>query len=59
MVADLPLEKRLQVQGLLVDLQSKLDEQGLVTTVPGELLFGWAATRCRLAPTTRSPRWRS
>jgi outer membrane protein OmpA-like peptidoglycan-associated protein/predicted nucleic acid-binding Zn-ribbon protein len=39
MVADLPLEKRLQVQGLLVDLQSKLDERGLVTTVPGELLF--------------------
>ena len=38
-VADLPLEKRLQVQGLLVDLQSKLDERGLVTTVPGELLF--------------------
>ena len=39
MVADLPLEKRLQVQGLLVDLHSKLDERGLVTTVPGELLF--------------------
>jgi outer membrane protein OmpA-like peptidoglycan-associated protein len=39
MVAELPLEKRLQVQGLLVDLQSKLDERGLVTTVPGELLF--------------------
>ena len=38
-LADLPLEKRQHVQGLLVDLQSKLDERGLVTTVPGELLF--------------------
>jgi outer membrane protein OmpA-like peptidoglycan-associated protein/predicted nucleic acid-binding Zn-ribbon protein len=39
MLADLPLEKRLHVQGLLVDLHSKLDERGLITTVPGELLF--------------------
>jgi flagellar motor protein MotB len=39
MLADLPLEKRLHVQGLLADLGSKLDEQGLMTTVPGELLF--------------------
>ena len=38
-LADLPLEKRLQVQGLLADLHSKLDERGLMTTVPGELLF--------------------
>ena len=39
MLADLPLEQRLHVQGLLADLDSKLDEQGLMTTVPGELLF--------------------
>ena len=39
MLADLPLEKRLHVQGLLADLHSKLDERGLITTVPGELLF--------------------
>jgi outer membrane protein OmpA-like peptidoglycan-associated protein/predicted nucleic acid-binding Zn-ribbon protein len=39
MLADLPLEERLHVQGLLADLRSKLDEQGLMTTVPGELLF--------------------
>jgi outer membrane protein OmpA-like peptidoglycan-associated protein len=40
-LADLPLEKRLHVQGLLTDLDSKLDERGLMTTVPGELLFAW------------------
>jgi outer membrane protein OmpA-like peptidoglycan-associated protein/predicted nucleic acid-binding Zn-ribbon protein len=39
MLADLPLEQRLQVQGLLADLDSKLGDQGLITTVPGELLF--------------------
>jgi outer membrane protein OmpA-like peptidoglycan-associated protein len=39
MLADLPLEKRLHVQGLLADLHSKLDDRGLMTTVPGELLF--------------------
>ena len=39
MLADLPLEQRLHVQGLLVDLHSKLDERGLKMTVPGELLF--------------------
>jgi outer membrane protein OmpA-like peptidoglycan-associated protein/predicted nuclease with TOPRIM domain len=39
MLADLPLEKRLHVQGLLVDLGSNLGDQGLMTTVPGELLF--------------------
>ena len=39
MLADLPLEKRLHVQGLLADLHSNLDERGLVTTVPGEVLF--------------------
>jgi outer membrane protein OmpA-like peptidoglycan-associated protein/predicted nuclease with TOPRIM domain len=40
-LADLPLEKRLHVQSLLTDLDSKLDERGLMTTVPGELLFAW------------------
>ena len=39
MLADLPLEQRLHVQGLLADLDSKLDDRGLTTTVPGELLF--------------------
>ena len=39
LLAGLPLEKRLQVQGLLADLHSNLDERGLITSVPGELLF--------------------
>jgi outer membrane protein OmpA-like peptidoglycan-associated protein/predicted nuclease with TOPRIM domain len=39
MLAGLPLEKRLHVQGLLADLDGELDERGLMTTVPGELLF--------------------
>jgi outer membrane protein OmpA-like peptidoglycan-associated protein/predicted nucleic acid-binding Zn-ribbon protein len=39
MLADLPLEQRLHVQGLLADLGSNLGDQGLMTTVPGELLF--------------------
>jgi outer membrane protein OmpA-like peptidoglycan-associated protein len=39
MLADLPLEKRLHVQGLLADLHSNLDDRGLITTVPGEVLF--------------------
>jgi outer membrane protein OmpA-like peptidoglycan-associated protein len=39
MLAALPLEERLHVQSLLADLHSKLDERGLMTTVPGELLF--------------------
>jgi outer membrane protein OmpA-like peptidoglycan-associated protein/predicted nucleic acid-binding Zn-ribbon protein len=39
MLADLPAEKRPHVQGLLADLHSQLDERGLITTVPGELLF--------------------
>jgi outer membrane protein OmpA-like peptidoglycan-associated protein len=38
-LADLPPEKRQQMQGLLADLHSNLDERGLITTVPGELLF--------------------
>jgi outer membrane protein OmpA-like peptidoglycan-associated protein len=47
-LADLPLEKRQQVQGLLADLQSKLDERGLMTTVPGELLFAAGSNEVRL-----------
>jgi outer membrane protein OmpA-like peptidoglycan-associated protein len=39
MLADLPLEQRLHVEGLLANLDSKLGDQGLMTTVPGELLF--------------------
>jgi outer membrane protein OmpA-like peptidoglycan-associated protein/predicted nuclease with TOPRIM domain len=39
MFADLPREKRLRVQRLLAGLHSKVDERGLMTTVPGELLF--------------------
>ena len=39
MLADLPPEKRQHVQNLLADLPSKLEERGLMTTVPGELLF--------------------
>jgi outer membrane protein OmpA-like peptidoglycan-associated protein len=38
-LAHLSREKRLRVQGLVADLHSKLDERGLLTTVPGELLF--------------------
>jgi outer membrane protein OmpA-like peptidoglycan-associated protein len=39
MLADLPLEQRLHVQGLLADLESRMDERGLMTIVPGGLLF--------------------
>ena len=39
LTATLPLEKRLQVQGLLVDLGAKVEPQGLTLTVPGEGLF--------------------
>jgi outer membrane protein OmpA-like peptidoglycan-associated protein len=46
-LADLPLEKRLHVQALLTDLHSKLDERGLMTTVPGELLFAWNSDEVR------------
>jgi outer membrane protein OmpA-like peptidoglycan-associated protein/predicted nuclease with TOPRIM domain len=38
-LVDLPPEKRQHVQSLLADLPSKLEERGLMTTVPGELLF--------------------
>ncbi len=38
-LADLPPEKRQHVQELLADLPSKLEERGLMATVPGELLF--------------------
>jgi flagellar motor protein MotB len=37
--ANLPLEQRLQVQGLLLDLGAKLGPQGLALTVPGQGLF--------------------
>jgi outer membrane protein OmpA-like peptidoglycan-associated protein/predicted nucleic acid-binding Zn-ribbon protein len=37
--ADLPEEMRLQVQGLLVDLNAKIDQRGLLMTVPGASLF--------------------
>jgi len=38
-MGDLPLEQRLQVQGLLVDLGAKLGPRGLALTVPGQGLF--------------------
>ena len=47
-LADLPLEKRLHLQGLLTDLHSRLDERGLMTTVPGELLFAWNSDEVRV-----------
>ncbi|HSA81444.1 MAG TPA: OmpA family protein [Geminicoccaceae bacterium] len=37
--ADLPDEMRLQVQGLLVDLDAKVEQRGLRMTVPGASLF--------------------
>ncbi len=39
LTADLPLERRLQVQGLLVDLGARIGPQGLALTVPGASLF--------------------
>jgi outer membrane protein OmpA-like peptidoglycan-associated protein len=39
LTAGLPLEKRLQVQGLLVDLGAKIGPWGLELTVPGRGLF--------------------
>jgi outer membrane protein OmpA-like peptidoglycan-associated protein len=39
LTADLPLEKRLQVQGLLVDLDAEVEPRGLRMTVPGASLF--------------------
>ena len=38
-LADLPPDRRQHVQGLLADLHSNLDERGMMTSVPGELLF--------------------
>ncbi len=49
LTAALPLEKRLQVQGLLVDLGAKVEPQGLALTVPGEGLF--ATNSDRIEPT--------
>jgi len=37
--ADLPDEMRLQVQGLLADLDAEVDQRGLLMTVPGASLF--------------------
>jgi outer membrane protein OmpA-like peptidoglycan-associated protein len=37
--ADLSLEQRLHVQGLLADLNGTMDEQGLKMVVPGGVLF--------------------
>jgi hypothetical protein len=53
------LDKRQHVQGLLAELHSGLDERGLMTTVPGEVLFAVGSDRCRQAPTTPSPRSRN
>ena len=39
LTTDLPLEMRLQVQGLLVDLDAKVDQRGVRMTVPGADLF--------------------
>jgi chemotaxis protein MotB len=38
-LADLPAERRQHVRHLLADLHSGMDERGMITTVPGELLF--------------------
>ena len=39
LTADLPLEMRLQVQGLLVDLDAEVEPSGVRMTVPGASLF--------------------
>ena len=39
LLAGLPLEQRLHVQGLLADLKGTMDEQGLKMVVPGGVLF--------------------
>jgi outer membrane protein OmpA-like peptidoglycan-associated protein len=39
LTTDLPLEMRLQVQGLLIDLGAKVDQRGVRMTVPGADLF--------------------
>jgi outer membrane protein OmpA-like peptidoglycan-associated protein len=39
LLADLSLEQRLHVQGLLADLNGTMDEQGLKMVVPGGVLF--------------------
>ncbi len=49
LTAALPLEKRLQVEGLLVDLGAKVEPHGLALTVPGEGLF--ATNSDRIEPT--------
>jgi outer membrane protein OmpA-like peptidoglycan-associated protein len=47
MLTGLPPERRQRVQGLLADLPSKLEERGLMTTVPGELLFAVGSDEVR------------
>ena len=46
-LANLPPDERQQVQGLLADLDSRLNERGLMTTVPGELLFTMGSAEVR------------
>ena len=59
MLADLPLEKRLHVQGLLADLDSKMDEQGLNDHRTGRAPVCHEQRGSRRAPTTRWPRSRN
>jgi flagellar motor protein MotB len=47
-LADRPPDERQHAQGLLADLHSRLDERGLMTTVPGELLFTTGSDEVRL-----------
>ena len=48
-LAGLPPERRDRVQGLLAELPSKLEHRGLVTTVPGELLFAEGSDQVQTA----------
>jgi outer membrane protein OmpA-like peptidoglycan-associated protein/predicted nucleic acid-binding Zn-ribbon protein len=52
-LANLAPEKRQQMRSLLAGLHSSMDERGLITTLPGELLF--AAGSDRLQPGARGP----
>jgi outer membrane protein OmpA-like peptidoglycan-associated protein/predicted nucleic acid-binding Zn-ribbon protein len=45
LTADLPLEKRLQVQSLAADLEVKTSDEGLIMTVPGASLFALNSDR--------------
>jgi outer membrane protein OmpA-like peptidoglycan-associated protein len=48
-LAGLPPERRERVQELLAELPSKLEERGLMTTVPGELLFAQGSDQVQTA----------